>query len=48
MKLQFYAIPAVDPEPAQIELSRFIGSHRVVRVEKQWVADGAARICANF
>jgi len=40
--LHFFAIPALAPEPAQGELNQFLQQHRVVHLEKQWVADGAA------
>lgn len=42
MKLQFFAIPAITPSQAQEEFNRFVASHRVARVEKELVPDGAA------
>ena len=42
MKLQFFSIPAVSPDRAQEEFNRFVASHRVARVEKELIADGAA------
>jgi superfamily II DNA helicase RecQ len=40
MTLQFFCIPVFHPQPAQDELNQFLSSHRVVRVERQWLADG--------
>lgn len=40
--LHFFAIPALASGEAQAELNRFLQQQRVVNVEKQWVADGAA------
>jgi superfamily II DNA helicase RecQ len=42
MKLKFFTIPIADPDGAEAELNRFLGAHRVSRVEKEFVADGAA------
>lgn len=42
VKLQFFAIPAISPGPAQEEFNRFVASHRVARVEKELITDGAA------
>ena len=42
MKLQFFAIPAIAPDQAQTEFNRFVASHRVARVEKELITDGAA------
>lgn len=42
MKLQFFAIPAVASEKTQEEFNRFVASHRVARVEKELIPDGAA------
>ena len=44
MKLKFYAIPALAPEAAETELNRFFDSHRVFHIERQFLADGAARL----
>lgn len=41
MSLHFFAIPALDPRPAQDELNCFCASQRLVAVERQFVADGA-------
>lgn len=41
MKHRFFVIPAVDPNPAEEELNRFCSQHRVVALEKHFVADGA-------
>ncbi len=40
--LHFFTIPALTPAQAQAELNQFLLSHRVVNIEKQWVANGAA------
>jgi superfamily II DNA helicase RecQ len=40
--LNFFSVPALSPATAQAELNLFMQQHRVVHVEKQWVADGAA------
>ena len=39
--LHFFSITALSPQSAQQELNLFIQQHRVMNVEKQWVADGA-------
>lgn len=41
MKLKFYTIPALAPEAAETELNRFLDSHRVSHIERQFLADGA-------
>ena len=46
MKLKFFAIPALDPEPAEEMLNRFLATHRVVEVERRLVEDGRASIWA--
>lgn len=40
--LHFFSVPALSPQVAQAELNSFLQQQRVVAVEKQWVADGAA------
>ena len=40
MPMHFFAIPALDPQPAQDEFNRFCDARRVVAVERQFVADG--------
>lgn len=42
MKLKFFTIPIAHPEGPETELNRFLGAHRISRVEKEFVADGAA------
>jgi superfamily II DNA helicase RecQ len=44
MSYAFFWIPAMEPQPAQEELNRFLASHRVMAVERQFVtqASGAA------
>lgn len=41
MSYAFFWIPAMDPQPAQEELNRFLGSHRVVAVERHFVTEGS-------
>ena len=51
MRLRFFTVPAQSPEPAQDELNAFCAQHRVVTVEKQFVAHGGASfwaICVSF
>lgn len=40
MQRHYFAIPALDPRPAQDELNQFCASHRVAGVESQFVAAG--------
>ena len=40
MKYHFFTIAAQTPEPDQEALNQFCGQHRVVSVEKQFVAQG--------
>jgi len=40
MKYQFFTIPSDDPEPAMAELNRFLASHRVIAIDKRFIADG--------
>jgi superfamily II DNA helicase RecQ len=40
VSLHFFAIPALEPTCAQDELNRFCAAHRVVSVERQFVAAG--------
>jgi hypothetical protein len=39
-ELHFFAIHALDGRAAQDELNRFLAQHRVLRVEKPWLAAG--------
>jgi superfamily II DNA helicase RecQ len=39
--MHFFAVPALDPGDVQAELNQFIGSHRVVGIERQFVQAGA-------
>jgi superfamily II DNA helicase RecQ len=41
MKLAFYKIPVDDAQAAQDELNRFLSSHRVTNIEKNFVNNGA-------
>jgi superfamily II DNA helicase RecQ len=46
MSLHFFAVPALQPEPAQSELNSFLAQGRVVNVQRHLVADGAASFWA--
>jgi superfamily II DNA helicase RecQ len=51
MKLQFFTIPVSDPTAAMDELNAFLAVHRVVTVERQFVADGANSlwsVCVSY
>lgn len=51
MRFRFFAIPAQSPEAGQQALNGFCAEHRVVSVEKQFVAHGAESywaICVCF
>jgi hypothetical protein len=39
--LHFFTIPALAPAAAQETLNQFLAQHRVVTMEKQWLAAGA-------
>ncbi|MDP2431613.1 MAG: hypothetical protein Q8O33_06245 [Pseudomonadota bacterium] len=39
-QLHFFSISALHPQAAQAELNAFLAQHRVVALEKQWVAAG--------
>jgi superfamily II DNA helicase RecQ len=41
MSLHCFYLPARHPEPAQSELNAFLSSHRVLAVQREWLADGA-------
>jgi len=40
MRYRFFTIPVADPGPAQDEMDAFLASHRILSVEKEFVADG--------
>lgn len=40
MKYRFFAIPARGAENEQVELNRFCDGHKVISLEKEFVADG--------
>lgn len=42
MSFHFFAVPALDPEAEQDRLNDFCQSHRVVAVDRQFIAAGAA------
>ena len=46
MQLRFFAIPATDPAAAEAALNRVLAAGRVVSLERQFVADGAASFWA--
>ena len=48
--LHFFVIPALNPQAAQATLNQFLGQHRVVAMEKQWLslaADSHWSICVT-
>jgi superfamily II DNA helicase RecQ len=40
MPFRFFTIPVSCPESGEGELNRFLGSHRVLNVERRWVDQG--------
>jgi len=51
MKLQFFTIPVHDPQTATEDMNAFLAAHRVVTVERQFVADGANSlwsVCVSY
>ena len=51
MKFSFFAIPALAPGDTEAELNRFLGSHRVVSVDRELVIQGQAAywaICVSY
>lgn len=51
MRMHFFRIPMLDPGDAAGELNRFLASHRVVSVDREWVADGtnsAWAVCVTY
>jgi len=40
MKYQFFTIPVHAPDSAQDTLNRFCAGHRIVTMDKQFIADG--------
>jgi len=51
MKHQFFVISALEPSEGQEALNRFCAAHRVVAVERQFVADGPASfwsLCVTY
>jgi superfamily II DNA helicase RecQ len=51
MHLKFFTIPVSDPQAATDELNAFLGTHRVITVERQFVADGANSlwsVCVSY
>lgn len=51
MRFRFFAVPAKDSEQAEAALNVFSAEHRVVQVDKHFVADGGNSywsICVNW
>jgi hypothetical protein len=51
MKFEFFLIPALSPDIAQQELNSFCGSHRIVTIEKHFVANGEQSywaVCVSY
>jgi hypothetical protein len=51
MKLRFFAVPALVPGDAEGEVNRFLGSHRVVSVERHLVTQGGEAywaLCVSY
>ena len=49
MRLQFFSIPALDPEASTRELNDFLAKHRILEVEKCFVANGGYwAVCVSF
>ncbi|MFO7563887.1 MAG: HRDC domain-containing protein [Enhygromyxa sp.] len=51
MRLKCFAIPALTSDEVAEEVSRFIASHRILTIDRQFVADGSASywaICVTY
>ena len=51
MPIKFFVIPIQDLEAAESESNAFLGSHTVVRVERNWVDQGPASfwsLCVDY
>lgn len=51
MPFKFFTIPVMDPQAAEESLNAFVGAHRVITVERQFVADGANSlwsVCVSY
>jgi hypothetical protein len=46
MRLQFFAIPACGGDEASAALNQFLATHRVLRVDRELVHDGAQSLWA--
>lgn len=46
MKLKFFTVPALASESVEAELNRFLDSHRISHVDRQFVAAGSASFWA--
>ena len=51
MPFKFFTIPVMDPHAAEASLNAFVGTHRVITVERQFVADGGNSlwsVCVSY
>ena len=51
MQLRFFTIPVLGAEATTNELNRFLSGHRILAIDRQFVADGAASlwaVCISF
>lgn len=44
MAFRFFTIPIAAPEPATGELNTFLRSHRILKVDRQWVEQGTSSL----
>ncbi|HEX4612905.1 MAG TPA: HRDC domain-containing protein [Urbifossiella sp.] len=51
MKLRIFSVPTLHPDAATADVNAFLGSQRIVHVERQFVADGANSfwsVCVSY
>ncbi len=51
MRIKCFAIPALTPEAAAEEVSKFLASHRILTVDREFIADGPAShwaLCVTY
>jgi superfamily II DNA helicase RecQ len=51
MQIRFFLVPTHGAEDAAIDLNRFLAAHRILAIERQFVADGpnsAWALCVSF
>ncbi len=51
MRMKYFSIPALSPEQAEEDVARFLGSHRILAIERHFVVDGPASywaICVSY